>query len=627
MPFTSAYRPNLALATLRGCLQRDGFECDLLYAKLDFARRVGLDAYTRIAETLPNQYLAGDFIFNIEPGDAQDDRSTVADYCSLLRTHYPDRVPAWLADELYRQRQAARHALDQWTERILGAAYDLVGVSLTFQLAPGLALARRLHAADGGPLTIAGGGYCEGAPGLVLHRHYPCLDFVARGEGERLLPQLAQQLSRAPRDRDFAAIPGLVWRDGPASVANGARAPGVTRLDDLPMPDYRDWLDQVSAARLPLDVDDLLLSFETSRGCWFGQHSHCTFCGLNGDSMVFRSKSPARVLAELDHLDQYAVPNAEAADLILDMRYFDDPLPALARRPRRMTLFYETKANLKRRHLRLLAQAGVRCIQPGIESLSLPLLRLMRKGSAPYHNVRLLKWCMAFGIQVQWNILSDIPGEDTIEYLHMAGLVPCLVHLAPPMHGLTPVLLNRFSPLYEQADQLGVTGIHPAPAYRFLFGGTVADAGAIAYFFDHDPVPGSATGIAALQRAVREWQQQAGKAFFISIDHGDRIELVDTRPVAGQKYSVLSGCERAVFLACDDGRTRAELRRTLPYSAHRVDAALDALCDKQQVVDLYGHCVSLAVPADDWLPESLPAALKTAAAEALTLQRSPVPPA
>ena len=39
--------------------------------------------------------------------------------------------------------------------------------------------------------------------------------------------------------------------------------------------------------------------FETSRGCWWGERMHCTFCGLNGATMSYRSKSPRRAVDEL----------------------------------------------------------------------------------------------------------------------------------------------------------------------------------------------------------------------------------------------------------------------------------------------------------------------------------------
>jgi radical SAM superfamily enzyme YgiQ (UPF0313 family) len=44
------------------------------------------------------------------------------------------------------------------------------------------------------------------------------------------------------------------------------------------------------------------LPFESARGCWWGMRHHCTFCGLNGQTMAFRAKRPQRVLEELRDL-------------------------------------------------------------------------------------------------------------------------------------------------------------------------------------------------------------------------------------------------------------------------------------------------------------------------------------
>ena len=47
-----------------------------------------------------------------------------------------------------------------------------------------------------------------------------------------------------------------------------------------------------------------------------------------------------------------------------------------------------------------MATAGVRAIQPGIESLSTRILKLMRKGATRLINVRLLKWAAYYGMTV-----------------------------------------------------------------------------------------------------------------------------------------------------------------------------------------------------------------------------------
>ena len=59
----------------------------------------------------------------------------------------------------------------------------------------------------------------------------------------------------------------------------------------------------------------------------------------------------------------------------------------------------------------MLHLAGVHRIQPGIESLSNNVLKLMRKGTTGIRNIQLLKWCKQYKIAVDWNILYGFPGK------------------------------------------------------------------------------------------------------------------------------------------------------------------------------------------------------------------------
>jgi len=51
-------------------------------------------------------------------------------------------------------------------------------------------------------------------------------------------------------------------------------------------------------------ADVLWLPYEGSRGCWWGEKHHCTFCGINGQGMEFRARSADRVIADLRTLVQ-----------------------------------------------------------------------------------------------------------------------------------------------------------------------------------------------------------------------------------------------------------------------------------------------------------------------------------
>ena len=105
----------------------------------------------------------------------------------------------------------------------------------------------------------------------------------------------------------------------------------ITHLDDLPHPDFEDF------SRAPTDDPDYArehrLIFGSTRGCWWGQKNHCTFCGLNGSTLAFRRKDGARAIAEIRHLlDTYGrhTRNVTATDNIIPCEYFKTFLPDLA---------------------------------------------------------------------------------------------------------------------------------------------------------------------------------------------------------------------------------------------------------------------------------------------------------
>ncbi|MFZ0228010.1 MAG: RiPP maturation radical SAM C-methyltransferase, partial [Mycobacterium sp.] len=210
------------------------------------------------------------------------------------------------------------------------------------------------------------------------------------------------------------------------------------------------------------------VTFETSRGCWWGAKHHCTFCGLNGLSMTYRSKESQRAFDELMTLSQrYPDRPISIVDNILDTSYFRTFLPQLRDSSASLSLFYEIKANVSKDQLRVLRDAGVTVVQPGIESLSTHVLRLMRKGVTMLQNIQTLKWCKELGMDVEWNVLWGYPGETASDYEQCAAIVPLLTHLQPP-GGKAPIRLDRFSPYFEQALNFGISNVRPAFGLRAL---------------------------------------------------------------------------------------------------------------------------------------------------------------
>jgi len=309
------------------------------------------------------------------------------------------------------------------------------------------------------------------------------------------------------------------------------------------------------------------LPFETSRGCWWGAKHHCTFCGLNRETMRFRSKSPERVLDELaEQARRYRSFCFEAVDNILDMTYFTKLLPVLAADETGYEIFYEVKANLSREQLKLMTEAGIKYIQPGIESLSSNVLRLMRKGTLAVQNVNLLRWAQYYGIAVEWNLLWGFPGETEQDYADQAAVIPYLRHLPPPAN-YARIWLERFSPMFTERDTFRLRHRIPERSYRYVYPESV-DLERVAYFFDYEldgGLPESA--YASVRRAARDWSSawQDGSPPVLKYWSAPHfVQIYDERQRGQGGSYTLQDTLADLYLACvNRPTTAAAVRRTL----------------------------------------------------------------
>lgn len=637
MPFQALDRPNLGLSLLKATLERAGFACDLLYGNLRMAEKIGLDAYLVVAGLLPQELLFGDFLFaplvrEAAVREAAAREAAVRDAAvrdvatsggSTGLDRLKARIPPWLWAKRFEIRREARHQISEMARKIVAEGWDLVGFNLMFQVMPSLALACEIKRLRPQTRVILGGANCEGTMGRVLHDSFPWIDFVCRGEGEGLLVELVRHLETGTPE--LAAIDGLLWRNGSVTVANGERAPRTANLDTLATPNYGDWLAQMAESSLALDPHQLRLPIETSRGCWWGQRQHCIFCGLNGESLTFGHKSPERARQEILELRKAGIPRIYAVDLIFPHTYFTSLLPHLAEDDLGLELFYEIKANLSKEHLVLLARAGVKELQPGIESLSTQILKSLRKGVSAYQNVRLLKWAAELGLRLTWNLLVGFPGDSAEDYARMTAMIPALTHMQPPTIGCCPVRIDRFSPLFVEAETFGLTGLEPAEAYGLVYDLPREILARLAYHFEsnREPAPEVAAEIRALQAEVQRWQTAAGTAVFLVWFLGDSARLLDRRPGAKIAEANLEGLEHRLFEACGEGATLPRLSEIVRCPPAELEPILDRWVDNRWVVSIDDRYLSLALDLESLVPNApnLPAALAEALAVGLHGER------
>lgn len=561
MPFGALERQALGLSLLKAALVRDGHPCRLKYFTFPFAELIGLETYQWISRDLPYTAFAGDWSFTeaLYGPDASRDAQYIE---QILTTEW--RIPPEQIASLWDVRRKAPLFLEHCLASVPWDRYQVVGFTSTFeQNIASLALAKRLKAAYPKLCIVFGGANWEGEMGLELHRRFPFVDYACSGEADHSFPELIRRLGRG---RKIAGdpVPGLIHRNGHGSKYTGQAAP-IHDLDTLPPPDFSDYFADLARSTVQSSILPSIL-FESSRGCWWGAKSHCTFCGLNGGAMSFRRKSAGATLREISsQLDRYGRFSLEAVDNILDMRYFHDFLPALREAQLGTELFYEVKANLSRMQVKALRDAGVTRLQPGIESMSDRILKLMRKGTTGLRNVQFLKWCREYEVEAEWNILYGFPGETREDYRDMLALLRQLRFLYPPS-ACGPIRLDRFSPYHHDPASFGMRNIRPMKTYRYLYPFDTESLMRIAcYFeFDYDPSQdpsGCANEVIAYCDAWRRYPETGTLWADLHPDHG--LLLMDGRGGAAHPRIALKGLEQEAYMFCDELHTLPAILRHL----------------------------------------------------------------
>jgi magnesium-protoporphyrin IX monomethyl ester (oxidative) cyclase len=593
MPFADIQSPAIGVSMLQAQLDRRGLTSRVLYFNLKFAETIGAELHGRLSAGVSSNALAGEWFF----ADCVfgDEVPPEYDYVSkvLSRSAAPDVVADILA-----ARGARQTFIAQCAAEILDLAPRIVGFTTMFdQTCPSLAVAKAIKATPDPPLVIFGGANCEGEMGRQLLASVEWIDNVCTGEGDEVFPAFVESVVRGEGD---PAIPGVPGRASAPSLADPAM---IRDLDALPFPSYRDYMACLRGSPVAENLK-VRLPFQSSRGCWWGAKQHCTFCGLNGQGMAYRSKSSEMVVQELSALaETYGIRTFSSVDNILDMRHIGGVFPRLRDDGPALDLFYEVKANLRFEQLALLKAGGVAAIQPGIESLSNDVLRLMKKGCTALHNIQLLRWCKELGIEVAWNLIGGFPGEPVDAYAAMAALAPLLTHLPPP-GACTPIRLDRFSPLFTDADRMGLKRVRPKPAYYYIFPFGRHELQRLAYFFDFDYADGRRPEdyMAPTREAVGVWWRAAAlpedsrPRLTASWRSPAEVAVTDTRACAAAGAHALHGLAARVLAACDTGRSLSGVVRDVGGAPEAdVSACLSDLIDRLLVIEIEGRFLTLAV--------------------------------
>ena len=605
MPFSYAKYPSIQLGTLSALLKANGIPVDCHHLNVRFAHLIGVELHESICEKrgLFGEWLFSSLLFKDNPKRAE--------YPQVFKPVFEQAAKECGKPVGYFEEMATRIAPQflTWALRSIDwGQYKLVGFTSTFdQNVACLSLAKLIKDLYPHVTIVFGGANYDGEMGHEYFRAFPFIDHVVVGEGEESFLALVRQVLAGKTD----TYPnGVAYRQGEKIMFT----PSISLFSDFAKtgpPDYDDYYQLLAELGQTAQGLDRVLLYEGSRGCWWGEKHHCTFCGLNAQSMKFRAKQPEQVLREIADLSQrYDAVRFRLVDNIIDMDYIENLFGKLAADHCDLDVFIETKSNLQKRQIKTLAAGGVKCMQPGLESLSLNQLRAMDKGVTPMQNIICLKWSQYYHVMVSWNILLGFPGETNEDYQRQLDLIPSLLHLQPP-EATGKFWLQRFSPYFTRPHEYGIRITGPGMAYEYVYSARQVDLKKIAYDFEYelDNWPVDPHLYQELVAAIESWQRMhnsGDKPFLYYSKAPNYVTVYDGRNPQAPTRQRYEGLAAMVIEICNEAaKSAGQIRTAVAGRADCDDKVLlpilNDLTAQRILYEERGKYFTLAIPENPYL--------------------------
>ena len=608
MPFSYSKYPSIQLGTLSALLKAHGVPVDCHHLNVRFAHRIGVPLYEMICEkrALFGEWLFSHLLFRDNPKRA--------DYPRVFKPVF-EQIAQESGQPLSFFEDLATKTAPQFLTWAMTAIdwgqYKLVGFTSTFdQNVASLTLAKLIKDLYPEVKIVFGGANYDGDMGMEYFRAFPFIDYVVVGEGEEVVLQLVRHVMEG----GTAPVPnGVLHRtDGQIRFT-----PNTTLFSDFARtgpPDYDDYYHLLAELGDAAQGLDRILLYEGSRGCWWGEKHHCTFCGLNAQSMKFRAKSPEQAAREMAALSsRYDTTRFRLVDNIIDMKYVENLFGQFAAAHCDLDVFIETKSNLHKSQIRTLAVGGVKCMQPGLESLSLSQLKAMDKGVTPMQNIVCLKWSYYYRVAVSWNILLGFPGETNEDYRRQIELLPSLFHLQAP-EATGKFWLQRFSPYFMRPHEYGVRITGPGMAYEYVYDAARVDLKKIAYDFEYelDRWAVDPHVYQELVDLVGEWQRRyraSDRPFLYYSKAMDYVTVYDGRNPEAPTRQRFDWPEAGIIEVCNEAPKSKDqivvlFRETRPDQAWtdaQLTEALALLTERRVLYEERGKYFTLAIPENPYL--------------------------
>jgi hopanoid C-3 methylase len=303
---------------------------------------------------------------------------------------------------------------------------DVVGLQCNFTTERNrtIRLAQRIKREMPRAFVVIGGHDASRDPDWFQHE---CIDVIAVGDGEEVMPPLVNAL----RDgADLRNVPGLVLN----GVSTG-HAPSRPNLDAYPLPARH--LIRQYADHYYINFRKPLALMETARGCPF----KCNFCSVwKFHESTFREKSPERVVAELREID---APNIFITDDIfwMNVRRGEEMAKQIKAAGIKKYFTVQTRTDIivKFPHLiEMWKDCGHLAIFLGLESVTDEGLAAVNKKNKACNNVQAIEILKELGVGFTPNFIVD-PAWDHEDFTRLREWISAMGAYNSGFSILTPL--------------------------------------------------------------------------------------------------------------------------------------------------------------------------------------------
>jgi radical SAM superfamily enzyme YgiQ (UPF0313 family) len=295
--------------------------------------------------------------------------------------------------------------LPKQAQAILAYNPQIVGFSATTSSFPDATdLAQIIKNSSSDIKTLCGGVHVSALEKILL-QNYPAFDFLAAGEGEETIAELAAGL-------DPVAIKGLIWRNKEEIVSNDPR-PKIPDLDYLPFPAYEKLKGFPRDYHLPLFsyIQTPGATMITSRGCMY----QCSYCDRSVFKKGFRYNSAAYIYEHMKYLrGKFGVKHINIYDDLFtaNRERIVELGEKLSRNPLGINFNCAVRVGYTDDDLlKMLKDAGCLMVSLGIESADPEMLKRHKSGVSLDDVSDTVQRIQKAGLRAKGLFMMGLPGE------------------------------------------------------------------------------------------------------------------------------------------------------------------------------------------------------------------------